>query len=146
MTKQPAKTSNTANAVVSLWTKTTKITRSIDIALGTLHGIGFTEYMILRNLHGAPNKVMRRIDLAQAVGLSASGVTRIVGPMEKVGLVSKESSPRDARVSLVKLSKAGQRIYNESSETFVKMSEQALAKVKASELSTLGKTLDQLGN
>ncbi len=145
MSKKTSKPNDSALAVVSLWNRTTKITRSIDIALGTLHGIGFTEYMILRNLQDAPNTLMRRIDLAQAVGLSASGVTRIVGPMEKVGLVAKESSPRDARVSLVKLTKAGERIFNESSETFVKMSEQAVATISKSELAGLTKTENQLG-
>ena len=49
---------------------------------------------------------MRRIDLAERIGLSASGVTRLVNPMEKNHLVEKEINPRDARVSLVHLSKA----------------------------------------
>lgn len=50
---------------------------------------------------------MRRIDLADSVGLSPSAVTRLLAPMEKPGLVEKEANPRDARVSLVKLSTAG---------------------------------------
>src|SRR5690554_2688095 len=37
------------------------------------HGISFTEYLVLRQLHRTPDKKLRRIDLAQQVGLSASG-------------------------------------------------------------------------
>jgi DNA-binding MarR family transcriptional regulator len=44
-------------------------------------------------------------------------VTRLIAPMEKLGLVEKESHPRDARMSLVRLSRAGKTIYDECSTT-----------------------------
>jgi DNA-binding MarR family transcriptional regulator len=68
-------------------------------------------------LSQAARETMTRIQLAQSVGLSASGVTRLIAPMEKLGLVEKDSHPRDARISLVKLSKAGRRICEETSTT-----------------------------
>ena len=83
----------------------------------SVHGISFTEFQVLHQLNLAALETMPRIDLARSVGLSASGVTRLIAPMEKLGLVEKESHPRDARMSLVKLSKAGKTIYNESSIT-----------------------------
>ncbi|MDA1029675.1 MAG: MarR family transcriptional regulator [Bacteroidetes bacterium] len=83
----------------------------------SLHGISFSEYQILHFLGSAAGESMRRIDLAESVGLSPSGVTRMLAPMEKIGLIEKESNPRDARVSLVKLSKAGRTIYRDASAT-----------------------------
>jgi len=83
----------------------------------SLHGISFSEYMILHYLGTTSGEAMRRIDLAEAIGISASGVTRMLAPMEKIGLVEKEINPRDARVSLVRLSKAGGKIYQEASAT-----------------------------
>jgi DNA-binding MarR family transcriptional regulator len=50
---------------------------------------------------------MRRIDLAEKVGLTASGVTRLLAPMEKVGLVRREKNADDARVSEVSLAPGG---------------------------------------
>lgn len=82
------------------------------------HGISFNEYLVLHQLAKAPDQRMRRIDLAEGVGLSASGVTRLLNPMEKIGLVLKEENARDARVSLVVLSETGTRIFQEASVSF----------------------------
>jgi DNA-binding MarR family transcriptional regulator len=94
-----------------------KLIRKVDSQL-SIHGISFSEYMILYHLNYAPTNTMRRIDLAELVGMSASGVTRMLAPMEKIKLVEKQSAPRDARVSLVKLSVAGKTIFDEASVSF----------------------------
>lgn len=94
-----------------------KLIKKVDSQL-SVHGISFSEYMILYYLDSAPTKTMRRIDLAELVGMSASGVTRMLAPMEKIKLVEKEANPRDARVSLVKLSDAGKTIYDDASVSF----------------------------
>lgn len=82
------------------------------------HGISFTEYLVLRQLNQAPGKKLRRVDLAQQVGLSASGVTRLLNPMQKIGLVDKEKVSRDARVSLVNLTSTGEKIFKDASVSF----------------------------
>ena len=94
-----------------------RISKTVDNQL-SVHGISFTEYMIMFHLNAALLKTMRRIEIAQCVGISASGVTRLIAPMEKNGIVEKESNPRDARQSLVKLSKVGERLYDEASVSF----------------------------
>lgn len=78
-------------------------------------------------LNEASKKTMRRIELAESIGLSASGVTRLLLPMEKIGLVSKEANPRDARVSLVKLTKTGVKIYKESEASFNQTTQSLIA-------------------
>ena len=94
-----------------------KLAKKMEHQLG-FHGISFTEFMIMHHLSGAPLKTMRRIELAEHVGLSASGITRLIAPMEKINIVEKESNPRDARQSLVKLSKTGQQLYAEAGVSF----------------------------
>ena len=84
----------------------------------SVHGIGVTEYLVLNQLYVAPTQTMRRSDLAEEVGLSPSGITRLINPMEKIGLVKKEESPRDARVSLVRLSAAGKQVYKDAQVSF----------------------------
>ena len=81
------------------------------------HGIGFTDFAILYLLHQAPGGRLRRTDLAEKAGLTASGITRMLLPLEKTGLVAREASERDARVSYAALTPAGRRIYEEARET-----------------------------
>ena len=83
----------------------------------SMHGISLGDFMILYLLHQAPGEKMRRVDLAEKLGLTASGITRILLPMEKIGLISRESSQRDARVSYVVLTAAGRRIYEDATDT-----------------------------
>jgi DNA-binding MarR family transcriptional regulator len=88
----------------------TRVLKRIENQL-SVHGISFAEFLVLHALHRAPNETLRRIDLADNVGLSASGVTRLLKPMEKLHWIEKQQNPRDARVSLVKLSASGKTLY-----------------------------------
>lgn len=114
----------------------TRLTKRVESQL-SFHGISFTEYMILRFLNEAPKKTMRRIDLAESVGISASGVTRLLAPMEKRKLVEKEANARDARVSLVKLTKPGERVYKEATESFEHSADFLTERLSGNQLSTL---------
>ncbi|HKJ32732.1 MAG TPA: MarR family transcriptional regulator [Balneolales bacterium] len=100
----------------------------------SLHGISFTEYLVLRQLGHAPEKRLRRIDLANEIGLTPSGVTRLLNPMEKIGLVTKEQAVRDARVSLVAITDAGERILEDATKTFNETSKELLSSVNGEEL------------
>ena len=88
-------------------------TRRFDAHLG---GLSFSYFMILYYLNQAKDEKMRRIDLAERVGLTASGITRLLAPMEKIGLVKREASEHDARVSNVTLAPAGKRKLTEALE------------------------------
>ena len=113
-----------------------KLTKRVEGQL-SFHGISFTEYLILRFLNEAPQKTMRRIDLAECVGISASGVTRLLAPMEKRKLVEKEANARDARVSLVKISRTGERIYKEASVSFEHSAQFLSERLSEKQLTTL---------
>lgn len=93
----------------------------------SIHGISFTEYQVLHHLSLSPTSTLPRIELARSVGLTASGVTRMLAPMEKMGLIEKESNPRDARMSLVKLSESGWSIYSDTSTTVAHVADGFLA-------------------
>ncbi|MGZ5200615.1 MAG: MarR family winged helix-turn-helix transcriptional regulator [Telluria sp.] len=85
----------------------TAMTRRFDAALGNHHGISFADYQLLRNLARAPEGRLRRVDLADRLGLTASGITRSLLPLEKIGLVGRQSDPRDARVGYAIITTAG---------------------------------------
>lgn len=112
--------------IINMWSVNSIISKRIDANLGATHGIGLTEYMILFHLNNSHGKTMRRIDLANNIGLTASGITRIVSPMEKIGVVVKEQNPRDARVSLVKLTPAGEQILQDATLSLKQNSQRIL--------------------
>ena len=130
--------------IISLWVKSSTLSRNTDLTLNGLHGIGFSEYMVLFHLMNSPNKTLRRIDLAEALSRTASGVTRMLSPMEKIGLVQKEINPRDARVSLVKITESGEELFENASISLDEKSEQLLKRIDAKDLNHLLKTLDDI--
>lgn len=125
--------------VISIINMQYKIQKKVGGAL-SVHGIGLTEYLVLNQLYTAKDQKMRRSDLAEQVGLSPSGITRMLRPMEKIGLVEKEDNPRDARVSLVALSKGGKRTIKEAQVSFgfaAKELFESMDNTRLSELSAL---------
>lgn len=91
------------------------LAKRFDSGLG--NGLGFNEFLILYNLSCKDNKMMRRIDIAEKIGLSASGVTRMLLPMEKIGLVKSEPGSQDARVKNVLITKSGELKMREAKES-----------------------------
>lgn len=83
----------------------------------SMHGIGFTDFLILYLLQQPGREKVRPTDLAELMGLTASGVTRLLLPMEKIGLIGRQPGDRDGRVSFVVITSAGKRIYEEALET-----------------------------
>lgn len=110
----------------------------------SMHGLGWTDYLVLQTLASEPERTMRRIDLAERVGLSPSGVTRLLNPMEKIGLVEKQSSNHDARVSLVSLSPVGERVLHESSVAVNDLAETCFKQFNEPHRQDLLNTLKQL--
>lgn len=122
----------------------TKLSKRIDNML-SLHGISFTEFMVMYHLSTAADMTMRRIDLAESIGLSASGVTRLLLPMQKIKLVKKERNSRDARVSLVRLSKAGQEILDDALVSFEQVSTSLLKTLKPKQIEKFLGLVERLG-
>lgn len=101
-----------ALAFASAWSR---LERRLDNSLGSIRGISLAEYRLLRALGDAPNSQASRVDLAQAVGLTPSGVTRALRPMEKLGIVSTVKSKRDARLAIAGLTPAGRELLSDAS-------------------------------
>lgn len=121
----------------SLWLKSAVISKHLDNSLGAIHGIGLAEYMVLLNLMKAPNHALRRIDIAEALARTASGITRMLMPMEKIGLVSKETNARDARVSLVKITPAGEDLFRNATVTLDAKSQSLLRNIDSESADTM---------
>src|SRR5690606_31143065 len=78
--------------------------------------ITVTDFEVLRRLGDAEGGPMRRVDLAQAVGLTPSGITRLLDGLEAAGLVRKEACSTDARVTYAAITPEGRTALSEAAE------------------------------
>jgi DNA-binding MarR family transcriptional regulator len=116
------------------------LTRELDEELRRAHGLPLTSYDVLVNLEGAPDRQMRMSELADAVLLSRSGLTRLVERLEREGLLARADCPGDARGSFAVLTDAGMLRLAEARKTH-------LAGVRERFLSAFsGEELEQLGD
>ncbi|MCF0041053.1 MarR family winged helix-turn-helix transcriptional regulator [Dyadobacter fanqingshengii] len=129
---------------LNLTTVQALITKRFDSKLSS-HGVSLNEFLILFHLGEAPDEKMRRVDLAEKIGLTASGITRMLTPLEKLGMVKREANSRDARVSYVKLANAGKRVLTEATATAEGLADQILSPVKTKKLDEISKMLLELG-
>ena len=119
------------------------LVRRFDNALGNHHGISFSDFQLLDHLARAPGGRLRRVDLAERVGLTASGVTRTLLPLEKIGLVTREPDPRDARVGFAAITPVGLDMVGNASAVVDLVSREAARGIDPDQLAVL---TDILGN
>src|ERR1700748_3598238 len=96
------------DAWVSFLRAHSAITRQLNADLLNEHGLTLNDYEVLLCLAREPNGMLRRVDLAQTVILTASGITRLLDGLERAGYVERASRPSDARVSHTRFSEAEQ--------------------------------------
>lgn len=77
-------------------------------------GIPFPWFDVLHQLDRAPEGRLRMHELAAAVLLSKSGLTRIADRLEEAGLVARAAVPGDRRSLHVRLTPAGRRLVEET--------------------------------
>ncbi|MBU2878628.1 MarR family winged helix-turn-helix transcriptional regulator [Aliiglaciecola lipolytica] len=123
------KLTDSMSLLINLNLAAVKVNKKLDRSL-SVHGVSFSEYMALHVLSNQPMHTMSRIALAEALGMTASGVTRMLNPLEKIHLIEKQKNPRDARISLVKLSATGAALYEDASVSFKHFSENSVSDLR----------------
>lgn len=118
--------------------------RRFDSALGNHHGISFNDFQLLNHLRMAPGARLRRVDLAEKLGLTASGVTRSLLPLEKIGLVSREADPRDARVGYAVITPTGQELVGNAGVTVNLVSREVLRSLPPEQVAAMATSLGGL--
>jgi len=109
----PSTSTTHHDLALSLAAAWNRLERSLDGALSGVRGVSFAEYRILRALADAPAGSASRVDLASAVGLTPSGVTRALRPLEKLRILDTVRSERDARLALATLTEAGRELVDD---------------------------------
>lgn len=83
------------------------MTRAFNARLQAAGGLTVSDFEVLRRLASAPDGSMRRVDLAGAIGLTPSGITRLLDGLQASGLVCKRLCEADARVTYAAITDRG---------------------------------------
>ena len=84
-----------------------RLVRELDEELTRAHGLPLSSYDVLVQLEGAPDGQLRMSQLAEAVLLSRSGLSRLVARLVDQGLVERCECPSDARGAFAVITDAG---------------------------------------
>ena len=100
---------------------------ALERALEHEHGLGVSEYEVLERL-ASPDKDQRRMqELADAVHLSQSALSRVVARLEEQGLVTRSMCTEDRRGIYACLTKAGRERYAKARPTHRQVLEENLS-------------------
>ena len=91
--------------------------RELDDELTRAHGLPLSSFEVLFQLSKQQGKRMRLSQLADAVLLSRSGLSRLVQRLVDQGLVERAECPSDARGAFAVLTDEGQRRLDGARET-----------------------------
>ena len=94
-------------------------TRSLNAQLAADHGLTISDYEVLLRLARAPERRLRRVDLAEQVLLTASGITRLLDGLERQGWVERGACEGDRRVVYAVLTDAGLAKLREARSTHI---------------------------
>jgi DNA-binding MarR family transcriptional regulator len=96
------------------------LTRELNTRLVADHGLTLNDYDVLVQLSRAPDRQLRRVDLANQVLLTASGITRLLEGLECAGWVKRGACASDARVSYAVLTDEGLQKLREASKSHLR--------------------------
>jgi DNA-binding MarR family transcriptional regulator len=122
------------------------VAKRLDAELEGAHGLPLTSFEVLHHLEEAPGGRMRMCDLASAIQLSRSGLTRLVDRLERDGLLSRCSCDHDARGAYACLTDAGRDRLAAARDTHLTaVREHFLSHFSRSELRAIAGLWERLG-
>jgi DNA-binding MarR family transcriptional regulator len=121
------------------------VTRQLSAQLSADHDLSINAYEALLQLARAPERRMRRVDLANSLLLTAGGVTRLLDGLERDGFVARDECSSDRRVSYAVLTKAGRTKLREATKSHTRQIRDLMGGVyDDGELAQLVALLDRL--
>jgi DNA-binding MarR family transcriptional regulator len=90
---------------------------ALERELGERHGLGVSDFEVLERLAESVDHQFRAQELADAVHLSQSALSRLISRLEKTGLVERCLCGEDRRGIYVTLTEAGRERHAEAAPT-----------------------------
>ncbi len=145
----PQASIESASAELAVWVRLLRghrvLTGELSARLQEEHGLTINDYEVMVLLSYAEGRRMRRVDLADEVKLSPSGITRLLDGLQQQGYVERATCDSDARVAYAVLTDDGHTKLKECASSHVEAIRSELAeRYTAEELETLGELLSRL--
>jgi DNA-binding MarR family transcriptional regulator len=137
--------SNAVRAFVSLVRAHAAATRLLSAQLMADHGLTINDYEVMLRLARAPEQRLRRVDLAEQVLLTPSGITRLLDGLEAAGLVGRSACASDRRVVYAVLTEEGRAKLREASTSHIAQIDALFGEAfEEHELASVGDLLERL--
>ena len=145
----PPTTAGATDDVVAAWVALlrahARLTRELNASLLSRHGLTVNDYEVLLLLARAPQRRLRRVDLSESLLLTASGITRLLEGLERLGYVAKAGCPSDGRVVYAELTDDGlERLREASGAHLADLETQFRPRFSSDELGLLSRLLGRL--
>jgi DNA-binding MarR family transcriptional regulator len=101
----------------------TQVARDLDVVAA----MPVTWFEVLLRLARSPQQRLRMAELAKQVGLSTSGLTRLIDRVESAGYVRREACPNDRRGAEAVLTDEGAELLRKALPTHLESLERRLA-------------------
>ena len=139
----------TSGLTVAAWSRLLRthaaLTHELSARLVADHGLTLNDYEALLHLSQAEHRSMRRVDLAERLLLTPSGVTRLLDGLERDGWVTKGACDSDARVTYAVLTDEGRERLEVASRSHLRQVRALFdERLSVSELETLAELLGRL--
>jgi DNA-binding MarR family transcriptional regulator len=122
-----------------------EVTRKLEADLLAEHGLSLAWYDVMVQLVEAPERRLRMTDLAGAVLISRSGLTRLVDRMVADGLIRRERAADDARGTFACLTEAGYARLRGATPTHLRgVSAYVVDRVSAQQLAAWGQACAEI--
>lgn len=122
-----------------------RLMRELGEEMRDRHGVGLGDFDVLAQLGEAPEGRLRMCDLAAAVVLSPSGLSRRVDRLERQGLVARARGETDARSIEASLTPSGVKLLRRLLASHLAgVNERFADRFSAAELRTLSELLPRL--
>jgi DNA-binding MarR family transcriptional regulator len=138
-----------ASAPLTAWARLLRtyatVSRELSAKLVGDHGLTINDYEALLHLSHAEHGAMRRVDLAEQLMLTPSGVTRLLDGLGRDGWVTKATCESDARVTYAVLTDAGREQLEAASRSHLRQVRELFEeRLSRDELETLAGLLERL--
>ena len=121
ITRMPLVDETRPDQMVSAWralsARHAAVCSALERELGERHGLGVSDFEVLERLAESVDHQFRAQELADAVHLSQSALSRLISRLEKTGLVERCLCGEDRRGIYVTLTEAGRERHAEAAPT-----------------------------
>ncbi|WP_328795835.1 MarR family winged helix-turn-helix transcriptional regulator [Halosaccharopolyspora lacisalsi] len=121
-----------------------RVTRCLEGELLSEQHLSLAAYEVLEALERAPRRRLRMTELADAVLLSRSGVTRLVDRLQRLGLVRRSRVSSDGRGVLAVITGRGRSRLETASVSYLDGVARYFVSVAGDDLEALARTCERL--